>query len=207
VVVQAFIFLVAVLVDPAVLGALIAVSILGSWVGAGVASKLPRRPIQIFMGTGWLTAATFMLMSQVGVFPAGGVALTLSSWKLLFALATNFLLGALLTLGIGNYAPSLILFSLLGMDPRAAFPIMMCSGGTMAMVAGLRFMRAGRFDSQAALGLTLGGIPAVLLAGLAIRSLPLDVLRWVVVFVVIYAATMMLRSAFIERRAANTSGG
>jgi uncharacterized membrane protein YfcA len=67
VVVQAFIFLVAVLVDPAVLGALIAVSILGSWVGAGVASKLPRRPIQIFMGTGWLTAATFM-----GLEPQGG---------------------------------------------------------------------------------------------------------------------------------------
>src|SRR6185295_7684057 len=97
---------------------------------------------------------------------------------------------------------SLILFSLLGMDPRAAFPIMMASGGTMAMIGGLRFMRAGRFDTKAALGLTLGGIPGVLLAGLVVRSLPLGVLRWVVVFVVVYAATMMLRSAFIERRAA-----
>ncbi len=199
VVVQAFIFLVAVPVDPAVLAALVAVSVLGSWIGSGVASKLPRRPIQIFMGTGLLTAATFMFMSQVGVFPAGGVALTLTSWKLAFALAVNFLLGGLLTLGIGSYAPSLILFSLLGMDPRAAFPIMMSSGAMMAMVGGLRFMKAGRFDSRAALGLTLGGIPAVLLAGLLVRSLPLDVLRWVVVAVVVYAATMMLRSAFTER--------
>jgi uncharacterized membrane protein YfcA len=202
VVVQAFIFLVAVPVDPAVLAVMIAVSVLGSWVGAGVASMLPRRPIQIFMGTGLLAAATFMFMSQIGVFPAGGIALTLTSWKLVFALVVNFLLGALLTLGIGSYAPSLILFSMLGMDPRAAFPIMMGSGAMMAMVGGLRFMKAGRFDTTAALGLTLGGIPGVLLAGLVVRSLPLDVLRWVVVFVVVYAATMMLRSASTEQRAA-----
>ena len=195
VVVQAFIFLVAVPVDPVVLAALIAVSVLGSWIGAGVASRLPRRPIQIFMGTGLLAAATFMFMSQIGVFPSGGLALTLTSWKLVFALAVNFLLGGLLTMGIGSYAPSLILFSMLGMDPRAAFPIMMGSGAMMAMAGGLRFMKAGRFDSSAALGLTLGGIPAVLLAGLVIRSLPLDVLRWVVVVVVVYAATTMLRSA------------
>jgi uncharacterized membrane protein YfcA len=204
VVAQAFIFLVAVQVDPVVLAALIAVSIVGSWLGAGVASKLPRRPIQIFMGTGLLAAATFMYMSQIGVGPAGGVALTLTSWKLAFALVVNFLLGALLTLGIGSYAPSLILFSMLGMDPRAAFPIMMGSGAMMAMASGLRFMKAGRFDMNAALGLTLGGIPAVILAGLLVRSLPLDVLRWVVVFVVVYAATMMLRSAFVERQRALT---
>jgi uncharacterized membrane protein YfcA len=88
-----------------------------------------------------------------------------------------------------------MLLSVLGMDPRAAFPIMMGAGAMMAMAGGLRFMKAGRFDTRAALGLTLGGIPGVLLAGLVVRSLPLDVLRWVVVAVVAYAATMMLRSA------------
>ena len=101
-------------------------------------------------------------------------------------------------LGIGSYAPSLILFSVLGMDPRAAFPIMMSSGAMMAMAGGLRFMKAGRFDTRAALGLTLGGIPAVLVAGLLVQSLPLNVLRWVVVCVVVYAATTMLRSAFTK---------
>ena len=114
VVVQAFIFLVAVPVDPVVLAALIAISILGSWLGAGVAATLPRRPIQLFMGTGLLAAAAFMFMSQIGAFPSGGVALTLTSWKLVFALVVNFFLGALLMLGIGSYAPSLILFSILG---------------------------------------------------------------------------------------------
>lgn len=200
VVTQAFIFLVVVQVDPVVLASLIAVSVLGSWLGAGVVATLPRRPIQIGMGIGLLAAASFMLMSQLGVFPAGGTALTLPIGKLIFALIVNFILGALLMLGIGSYAPSLILFSMLGMDPRAAFPIMMGSGAMMAMAGGLRFMKAGRFDGRAALGLTLGGIPAVLIAGLLVQSLPLNVLRWVVVIVVVYAATMMLRSAFSDAR-------
>jgi uncharacterized membrane protein YfcA len=200
VLVQAFIFLVVVRVDPVVLASLIAVSILGSWLGAGIASRLPRRPIQIGIGIGLFAAAFFMLMSQLGMFPGAGTALTLTPGKLTIALIANFTLGALLMLGIGSYAPSLILFSLLGMDPRAAFPVMMSSGAMMGMVGGLRFMKAGRFDTRAALGLTLGGIPGVLVAGLLVRSLPLSWLRWMVVFVVVYAATMMLRSALSQRR-------
>ncbi len=152
-VVQAFIFVVVVLVDPTVLVSLIAVSVFGSWLGAGVASTLPRRPIQIGMGIGLLAAASFMLMSQLRMFPSGGTALTLTPGNLMIALVANFILGALLMLGIGSYAPSLILFSVLGMDPRAAFPIMMGSGAMMAMAGGLRFMKAGRFDRRAALGL------------------------------------------------------
>jgi uncharacterized membrane protein YfcA len=199
VVTQAFIFLVVVQVDPTALVSLIAVSVLGSWLGAGVATKLPRGPIQIGIGIGLLAAATFMLMSQLGVFPGGGTALALTPGKLAIALVVNFILGVTLMLGIGNYAPSLILFSVLGMDPRAAFPIMMSSGAMMCMVGGLRFMKAGRFDTRAALGLTLGGIPGVLVAGLLVRSLPLSVLRWMVVCVVVYAAIMMLRSALSRR--------
>jgi uncharacterized membrane protein YfcA len=195
VVVQAFIFLVVVRVDPIVLASLILVSVIGSWIGAGVATRLPRRAIQIAIGTGLLAAAFFMLMGQLGAYPVGGTALTLTPVKLVIALVVNFLLGAMLMLGIGSYAPSLILFSVLGMDPRAAFPIMMGSGAMMAMAGGLRFMKAGRFDSRAALGLTLGGIPGVLVAGLLVKSLPLNALRWMVIAVVTYAAAMMVKSA------------
>lgn len=199
VVAQAFIFLAVIQVEPLVLTSLVAVSILGSWLGAGVASRLPRRPIQIFIGIGLFTAAFFMLMSQLGMFPSGGTALTLTGWRFGLALVVNFILGGVLMLGIGTYAPSLILFSMLGMDPRAAFPIMMSSGAMMAMVGSFQFMKAGRFDRNAALGLALGGIPAVLVAGLIVKSLPLGLLRWMVVIVVAYAATMLLRSASASR--------
>ena len=203
VVVQAFIFLVVVKVDPVVLASLILVSVIGSWIGAGVATRLPRRAIQIAIGTGLLAAAFFMLMGQLGAYPVGGTALTLTPVKLAVALVVNFFLGALLMLGIGSYAPSLILFSVLGMDPRAAFPIMMGSGAMMAMAGGLRFMKAARFDSRAALGLTLGGIPGVLVAGLLVKSLPLNALRWMVIIVVAYAAAMMVRAAMTKPVLAN----
>jgi uncharacterized membrane protein YfcA len=199
VVAQAFIFLVVVQVDPRMLAMLTFASILGAWFGAGIASRLPRRPIQIGIGIGLFAAAFFMLSSQLGMFPAGGTAVTLTTEMLIIALVINFILGITLMLGIGNYAPSLIFFSLLGLDPRAVFPIMMTSGALMAMAGGLRFMKAGCFDRRAALGLTLGGIPGALVAGLIVRSLPLGVLRWMVIIVVLYAAAMMMKSALARR--------
>jgi len=195
VVAQALIFIAVVQVEPTVLLSLITATILGGWLGAGIVTRLPRRPIQIGMGTALLAAAFFMTMSQLGLFPSGGTALGLAPGLLWLAIAVNFVLGALIMLGIGNYGPCLVLLSLLGMDPRAAFPIMMGAGALVAMAGGIRFMRAGRYDLRAAIGLTCGGIPAVLIAGLIVKSLPLDVLRWLVLCVVLYAAVMMLRSA------------
>ncbi len=199
VVVQAFIFIAAVSVDPMLMLTLIAATVAGGWLGAGVVTRLPRAPIQVGMGVGLLLAATFMALTQLGLFPGGGTALDLPTAKLAFAALGFFAFGAVLMIGIGNYAPSLILLSILGMDPRAAFPVMMGAGALVAMAGGIRFMRRGKYTMRAALGLTLGGIPAVLIAGLIVKSLPLGVLRWVVVSVVFYSAVTMVRSAIGER--------
>jgi uncharacterized membrane protein YfcA len=192
---QALIFIAVVRVDSALLLSMVAASVVGGWLGAGIVSRLPRRPIQIGMGVALFAAALFMAMSQLGWFPSGGMAVGLPLPALVAAVALNFVLGALLMLGIGNYGPCLVLLSLFGMDPRAAFPIMMSTGALVIMVGGLKFMNTGRYDVRAALGLALGGIPAVLIAGLVVKSLPLDALRWLVVVVVTYAAVVMLRSA------------
>jgi uncharacterized membrane protein YfcA len=192
---QALIFIVVVNVDSTLLLSMVAASIVGGWLGAGVVSRLPRRPIQIGMGVALFVAALFMAASQLGWFPGGGTALGLPLAAFVLAVLVNFVLGALLMLGIGNYGPCLVLLSLLGMDPRAAFPIMMSTGGLVIMVGGLKFMDTGRYDVRAALGLVTGGIPAVLIAGLIVKSLPLGALRWLVVAVVTYAAVAMLRSA------------
>jgi uncharacterized membrane protein YfcA len=200
VVAQALIFVAIVEVDTTLLLSVIAAMLAGGWLGAGIVTKLPRRRIQIGMGSALLLAATFMAMSQLGLFPGGGTAIGLAPGKLLIAVVVNFVLGALVMLGIGNYGPCLILFSLLGMDPRAAFPVMMSSASMVALIGGLRFMAAGRYDLRAALGLAYGGIPAVLVAGLLVKSMPIGVLRWMVVCVVIYAAFVMLRSSGGDRR-------
>jgi uncharacterized membrane protein YfcA len=199
VIAQAFIFVTVVRIDPLMLVMLIISMVIGGWLGAGIVSGLPRRVIQVGMGIALLLAALTMIMSQFGLFPAGGEGLGLSTTRLLIALVMNFIFGALVTLGIGNYAPSLVLFSLLGMDPRAAFPVMMGSGAFTGIVAGIRFLNKRSYDQRAALGLMIGGIPAVLLAAFAVKSLSLDAIRWLVMAVIVYTAVTMLRSACAEQ--------
>jgi uncharacterized membrane protein YfcA len=200
VVVQAFAFISVVSVDSAQLALLIIAMMAGGWLGAGIVSRLPRRIIQLGMATALLLAGLFMAMGLLRLFPAGGEALSLTLPRLLFALAANFVLGALATLGIGNYGPCLVLFSLLGLEPRAAFPIMMGSGAFTGMAAAMRFVSSGRYSAPAALGLTLGGVPAVVIAVWLVKSLPLDVVRWGVIVVVLYTALTLMRSAAEERR-------
>lgn len=194
VVAQALFFVSAVSVDPVQLTVLVAVCVTGGWFGAGIVSSLSRRGVQLGMGCALLVAATFMLVGMSGRFPVGGSALSLTPGAFALAAAVNLMLGALITLGVGNYAPSLVMFSLLGMDPRAAFPIMMGSGAFVATIAGVRFVRRERFRGAAALGLALGGIPGVIVAAWLVQSLPLDALRWLVLIVVVYTSVTLLRA-------------
>jgi uncharacterized membrane protein YfcA len=201
VIAEALIFIGVVSVDLATLIGMIAAAVAGAWWGAGIVSRLPRRAIQIAMGLALTVAALLFLAKNLGWGPAGGLALGLSGPWFAFALAVSFVLGALMMIGVGLYAPCLILVSLLGMNPLAAFPIMMGACAFLMPVGGVRFIREGRYDLSAALGLTLGGIPGVLIAALIVKSLPLTWLRWLVVVVVLYAAALMLGSAFRRNEA------
>jgi len=158
------------------------------------------------MGAALLVGATVMFLTNMHWIPGGGTATGLTGVTLALAVGVNLVLGALNALGIGNYAPSLIAFSLLGLDPRAAFPIMMGSAAYMQAVSGLKFARQGKYDGQAALGITLGGIPGVLVAAYIVKRLPLDAIRWLVVVVVLYAGISLLRTA-LSRRAMQSPAG
>ena len=199
---QAFIFIAIVQVDMGTLIGMIGASIVGAWLGAGVVAAWPRRRVQVGMGLALLAAATFFVMTNLGLFPAGGETLGLKSPLLWFGLVGNFVLGALMTLGIGLYAPCMILVAILGMNPRAAFPIMMGSCAFLMPIGSLRFIAKGCYDLKAALGLAVGGIPAVFIAAFIVKSLPLVLLRWLVVAVVVYTAVAMLRSARSDAGAA-----
>jgi uncharacterized membrane protein YfcA len=201
---QAFIYIALIEVDMPTLVAMIAAAVLGAWLGAGVVAAWDRRKVQVGMGLALLAVALVMLVRLLQL-TEGGEATALGGVRLALGLAGNFALGALMTLGIGLYAPCLILVSLLGMSPITAFPIMMGSCAFLMPVGSVRFLRAGSCDLRAALGLALGGIPAVLVAAYLVKSLPLDAVRWLVVVVVVYTAGMMLRSAAREGRAATES--
>jgi len=195
VVTQALIFITVVAVDLTTLAGMIAAAVLGAWLGVGVVARLPRRAIQVGMGVALLVSGLLFLAKNVGWMPGGSDALGLHGGRLVFGIAVNFMLGALMMLGVGLYAPCLILVSLLGMNPQTAFPIMMGACAFLMPIGGARFIEVNRYSLRAALGLALGGIPGVLVAAFIVKSLPVDWLRWLVTFVVLYAALLMLHSA------------
>jgi uncharacterized membrane protein YfcA len=198
---ETVLFVTTVSVDPVLLACMVASATTGAWLGAGVVSRLPRRTIQLFMGVALLIAAFFFLLKNLGAFPPGGTVFALGGWRFALAVAVSFVLGALMCIGIGNYGPIVIMLSLLGMHPLAAFPIMMASDGILQPVASLGFFRSGRFAHGPSLGLIIGGVVGVLIAFYIVKQLPLTAMRWLVIVVVSYAAVSMLRSA----RAASTA--
>jgi len=195
---ETVLFITAVKVQPVLLASMVATATVGAWLGAGVVSRMPRRSIQLFMGVALLIAATFFAMKNLGAFPPGGEAFALPGWRFAVAVTVSFMLGALMCIGIGNYAPLMILLALLGMHPLAAFPIMMASDGVLQPVASIAFFRTGRFAHVPALGLTLGSFVGVLAAFYLVNRLDVSIMRWLVTAVVTYAAVVMLLSARVR---------
>jgi uncharacterized membrane protein YfcA len=196
---QAFIYTTLIEVDALTLFLMIGAAVAGAWLGAGVVARWPKRKVQIGMGLALLGAATLMFMTQLNLFPAGGATIGVRGVRLAIGVVGNFALGALMTLGIGLYAPCMILVSMLGMNPKAAFPIMMGSCAFLMPVGSMRFIREQSYSVRDALGLAIGGVPGVLLAAYIVKELPLYAVRWLVVIVVVYTAVMMLASAARDR--------
>ena len=193
---QALIFINIVRVDPLLLASCIAASVAGAILGAPLVVRLSVRVVQGVVGIALLIAAALYALANLGLLPAGGEALALPQSLFVVAVVVHFILGALMTFGIGLYAPSLIVLSLLGLNPAAAFPVMMGACAFLMPLSGMRFVRSERIDLRVVLGLAIGGIPAVLLAAYVVKSLPLAGLRWGVVVVVLYAAALLLRGAW-----------
>jgi uncharacterized membrane protein YfcA len=256
---QAFIFIGVIAVDPVTLVLMIAAAVVGSWFGATVVSRLPRRGIQIGMGIALLVAAMFMFAKVTALMPsdevkvgpqdvemraggsadapvvaslaagtplelvraghewsevtvpgttqagyvetarAEGIVLGVTGVKLAAGLVGSFLLGAIMPLGIGYYAPCMVLIALLGMTPTAAFPIMMGACAFLMPVASTQFVRKRKYSLRTTLGLAAGGIFGSALAGLVVKSLPLYYVMWLVTVVVIYTGISLLRAAARER--------
>ena len=197
-----FLVILGVHVDPALLASCIVSAVLGSLVGARLVVRAPVRLLQAVVGIALIVAALLYAMSNLELMPIGGQATALPAGEMAVAIAVHFVLGALMAFGIGLYAPSLILLSLLGLDPRLAFPIMASACAFLMPVTGFSFMKSKRIDLGVVLGIAIGGIPAVLLAAFVVKEMPIVWLRWGVVIVVLYAAFLLLRAAFGPRSAA-----
>lgn len=195
VVLEAFIFIKVINVEPVTLISMLAAATIGAYAGAGFISKMDEKKIQLFMAVALLVTAGLMIAGQIGIMPGGGEAIGLSGGKLIAAVVGNFILGALMTAGIGLYAPCMALIYVLGMSPAVAFPIMMGSCAFLMPVASVKFIKEGAYDRRAAMGVTIGGIVGVVIAAYIVKSLPLNVLRWLVDGVILYTSYTLFKSA------------
>ena len=192
---EALIFMTVVKVEPLTLAAMSIAAPAGAVLGAGVVAKMSRRKIQLGMGFGLLAVASIMLAGLLQWIPPGGEAIGLTGWKLIVAVVMSFVFGALQTIGVGFYAPCMAMVYALGMHPRVAFPIMMTATAMLMAAGSARFVKEGAVDRKAALALTLAGVLGVFVAAYLVKSLPLMVLKWVVMGVVLYTSMWMFLSA------------
>jgi uncharacterized membrane protein YfcA len=195
-----FLVLLGVFVDPILLFGCAIATMLGGLVGAPLVARARVWVVQLIVGIGLVLAATAYAMTNLHLFPGGGVATGLPLGLTTVAIAASFAFGILANFGVGNYAPTLVLLSLMGMDPRLCFPIMAAGGSLMGAGASVRHLNIGEVDLRIVLGLALGGIPAVLIAALVVKTLPLELLRWLVFVVVVYTAAVMFGASWKGRR-------
>jgi uncharacterized membrane protein YfcA len=194
-----FLILLGVLVDPVLLIGCVLALLMGGLLGAPLVARARVWIVQLVVAAALLLAAIAYTMTNLHLFPGGGTANSLPPTLMIGAIGANFLFGILLNFGIGNFAPSLVMFSLMGMDPRLAFPIMAGGAAMTGAGASIRHIQIGQIDLKIVLGLALGGIPAVFVAAFIVKTMPIETLRWLVIVVVLYAAAVMLRAAMVGR--------
>ena len=173
--------------------------VIGGIVGVPVAARAPIRLAQGLVGVALLMAAFFYCLSNLGLMPTGGSATSLPTHWVIVTVAVHFLLGVLVSFGVGHYAPTRAMLSLMGMDPRLAFPVMASAASFAGVAATGRSFRLVKLDYRIVLGLTLGAIPAVLVAALVVKEMPTTMLRWLVVVVVSYAGVTLSRPSIRSR--------
>lgn len=196
---EALIFMTAVKVDPITLFSMLAAAAIGAVVGAGFVSRFQEKTIQVCMGIALIAVAGLMVAGQLKLFPVGGDAVGLTGIKLAIGIIGNFVFGALMTIGIGLYAPCMALVFALGMGPTAAFPIMMGSCAVLMPFASYKFIKNGAYSTKASMSITILGSIGVLIAAYIVKSLPLNILKWVVVCVIIYTSAMMFKSSRLNK--------
>ena len=194
-VLQAFIFMTVVEVDPLTLVSMSITAPLGALLGAGIVARMSRRRIQVGLGFGLMAVSLIMIAGFLNMMPAGGEAIGLTGWRLAVIVVMSFIFGALQTIGIGFYAPCMAMVYALGMHPVTAFPIMMTATAMLMAAGGTRFVKLKAYDRKASISLTIAGVIGVFLAAYVVKSLPLLILKGVVCCVVLYTSVWMFISA------------
>lgn len=191
---EAFLFITSIKLGGTTLLSLIIAATIGAFLGSKIMTKFDEKRIQVVMGCALIITAILITLQNSGVIKGLGTgnATALTGWKLAAGIICNFILGILMTAGVGLYAPCMAMVYLLGLTPISAFPIMMASSAFLIPVASREFIRKDQYNRIATIGITLGGLVGILIAVNFVKNLSVKLLTWLVVIVIFYTAIMML---------------
>lgn len=201
VLIQAIIFIRVIEVDPLTLVTMLLSATAGAVIGARIIARLPENKIRLTMAIALLVTAGFMTATSLHWIQGSGLATGLSGEKLVIAAIVNSALGALMTAGIGLYAPCMALVFMLGLSPKVAFPIMMGSCAFLMPPASFKFIKEKAYNRKAAVAMAIPGMVAVLIAAFIVKSLPIDTLRIIVIGVILYTFASMFFAVFTNKGA------
>lgn len=195
--VEATITMTRIEMDSLTLVLMIAAAIIGSILGAKIISRLDIMKISVVMGVALIIVAAITLckINAVGPFGILGTARGLEGGMLVVGVIANFILGILMTAGIGLYAPCMAIVLLLGMSADVAFPVMMGSCAYLCPACGITFIKEGKYNRASTIPMIFTGAIGVLIAGFIVTSLPLTVLTYLVCVVMVICAIMFFNDA------------
>lgn len=203
---EALIFITVVKVEPLTLFLLVASATVGSWIGSRYVTGLPEQRVQFVMGLALIVTAILMTLKQTGminILGEGNVATGLTGVKLIIGIVGNFALGALMTMGVGLYAPCMAMVYMLGLSPLVAFPIMSASCAALMPVASINFIKTNEYARKLSLGITIGGIIGVIIAAKFVTGLDITALTWIVIVVIIFTGLTYLQKSYKTKVARN----
>ncbi|MGG0921607.1 TSUP family transporter [Leuconostoc suionicum] len=194
---QALFFITAVKVELTTLLPMTTAAVIGAYVGTHVTKKWHAPTVQRVMAITLLIAVIIMIVRMIttpGSNNSMGVH-GLHGWWLILGIVFNFGIGVLMTMGLGNYAPELIFFSLMGVNPAVAFPVMMLDAALIMPTTALNVIKMDRVSWRGFAGVAIGGVLGVIVAAKFFTSMDVDLLNKLIVVVALWTIFGLLRDS------------
>ena len=200
VLIEALCFITIVEVDLITLFAMAIASFLGAFVGTRITKNWNTRQVQRVLGI-LLIVAAFIMVYRLIANPGASISESahgLHGIWIIVGVMFNFTVGILMTMGLGNYAPELIFFSMLGINPSVALPVMMLDAAVIMSASTTDFIKSGRVNWPGVLGIIIGGSFGVLTAAFFLSKLDINHFKILIVFIALFTGTSLLRSSAIK---------
>lgn len=198
VMVEALFFITAVKVELSTLLPMTTAAVVGAYVGTHVTKNWHAPTVQRVMSAALFIAVVIMIVRMI-TNPGADNALTvhgLHGWWLVLGIVFNLGVGILMTMGLGNYAPELIFFSLMGVNPAIAFPVMMLDAALIMPTTAWNVIKMDRISWRGFAGVTIGGIFGVIVAAKFFTSMDVQLLKLLIIGVSLWTAFGLFRDSF-----------